>query len=271
MSHPQYLLRFDDICPTMDWRIWEKIEEHLVRRNVKPLLAVVPDNHDPSLQVNPPSPEFWDRVRTWQERGWTIALHGFQHRYVSRNAGIVAVRKKSEFAGLPVEEQREKLERGREIFTREGVHARVWIAPGNTFDETTVALLPSVGIRVICDGYFRFPFVCARGLTWVPQQLFGFRPAPPGVWTVCYHHNLWSAEQFRKFVASVDAYEQSISSLDQVLEPSRHPARKGSEWLCLHPRLSRLVIRLELKLWGWLGHRDRNGHTPNIDAAGATT
>ena len=179
-STTQYLLRFDDICPTMNWRVWAEIETVLVQRQLKPLLSVVPDNRDPGLQVDSPAGDFWDRAGVWQERGWTIALHGFQHRYVTRNAGMVAVRKKSEFAGLQADVQREKLRRGLEIFERERITPRVWIAPGNSFDATTVALLPEFGIRVISGGYFRYPYVCPRRMTWVPQQMYYFRPAPAG-------------------------------------------------------------------------------------------
>src|SRR5687767_4013101 len=132
MNTPQYLLRFDDICPTMNWGVWTEIERILVGCGVKPVLAVVPDNRDPMLEVDLPVHDFWDRVRAWQKRGWTIALHGFQHRYVTPNAGICGLSNKSEFAGLRVEEQREKLRRAMEIFKREGIVARVWIAPGHT-------------------------------------------------------------------------------------------------------------------------------------------
>jgi len=243
-STTQYLLRFDDICPTMNWRVWAEIETVLVQRRLKPLLAVVPDNRDPGLQVDPPAGDFWDR-------GWTIALHGFQHRYVSQNAGLVAVRKKSEFAGLPTEQQREKLRRGMEIFERERITSRVWIAPGNAFDAATVALLPNFGISVISAGHFQFPYVCPVGMTWVPQQLYYFRPAPAGVWTVCYHHNQWGASQPRKFREDVDHYGANIVSLDTVLDGSVLPECKWSAWLCTHPRLSRFLIRSELKLWSW--------------------
>src|SRR5260370_42375028 len=54
----------------------------LMARRLKPILAVVPDNQDPMLKVDAPVADFWDRVRQWQARGWTIALHGYQHRYV---------------------------------------------------------------------------------------------------------------------------------------------------------------------------------------------
>jgi predicted deacetylase len=251
MNNPQYLLRFDDICPTMNGRVWAEIETVLIQRQLSPILAVVPDNRDPNLQVDSPAGDFWDRVRVWQDRGWTIALHGFQHRYVTRNAGMVAVRKKSEFAGLPADVQREKLRRGVEIFEREGIKSRVWIAPGNSFDAATVALLPEFGIRVLSAGYFRHPYVCPRQMTWVPQQLYYFRPAPAGVWTVCYHHNQWGASKFGKFREDADRYGANIVSLDAVLDGGVRPECKWSAWLCTRPHLSRFVIRSELKLWNW--------------------
>jgi predicted deacetylase len=235
----------------MNWGLWAEIESVLVERRLKPILAVVPDNRDPALQVDSPAVEFWDRARAWQDRGWTIALHGFQHRYVSRNAGMVAVRKKSEFAGLPAEEQREKLRLGMEIFDREGIMSRVWIAPGNAFDATTVTLLPSFGIHVISAGYFQFPYVCPRGVTWVPQQLHYFRPAPRGVWTVCYHHNQWNASRVGKFREEIDEYGANIVSLEDVVDRNAQRECGWSAWLCTRPRLSHFLIRGELKLWSW--------------------
>ncbi|PYJ82831.1 MAG: hypothetical protein DME22_17315 [Verrucomicrobia bacterium] len=205
----KYLLRFDDLCPTMNWKLWSEIEAALTEHQLQPILAVVPDNQDPVLNVAPAVKDFWERVRQWQARGWTIGLHGFQHKYVATHAGIGTVRKKTEFAGLRAEEQSEKLRRGVEIFERQGIKSRVWIAPNNSFDATTVRLLSRFGIDIICDGNFRFPYVCPltpslspsdgetvreRGwMTWVPQQLSCLRLAPPGVWTVCYHHNRWTA------------------------------------------------------------------------------
>ena len=29
MKEPAYLVRFDDVCPTMDWETWNKIEKVL--------------------------------------------------------------------------------------------------------------------------------------------------------------------------------------------------------------------------------------------------
>src|SRR5262245_38354882 len=76
MTESRYLIRFDDICSTMNWLVWDAIESQLIRYAVRPILAVVPDNRDPNLIVDPPRSDFWERVRRWQSRGYTIALHG---------------------------------------------------------------------------------------------------------------------------------------------------------------------------------------------------
>jgi len=251
----KYLLRFDDICPTMNWQVWSEIEAALLDQDLKPILAVVPDNQDPVLKVDPPVEDFWERVRTWQARGWTIALHGYQHRYVTHSPGIVTPIKRSEFAGVPVAEQEEKLRRGVEIFERHGIKSYVWIAPANSFDAATVSLLPKVGISTICDGNFRFPFI-RRNMFWIPQQLFGFRPAPLGVWTVCYHHNHWTTADCRNFRQDLDRYAQEISSLDDIAHEWGGRRSWCSWFLCSSPCLSPLLIRCELKLASLLKSRE---------------
>ncbi len=251
MRNTQYLLRFDDICPTMNWTVWPEIEGALAERNLKPILAVVPDNRDPVLEVEPAVEDFWERVRSWQARGWTIALHGYQHRYVTCHRGIVTVKKKSEFAGVPAAEQEAKLRRGVEIFERQGIKSHVWIAPSNSFDAATVSLLPKFGITTICDGNFRFPFLDRGNVFWIPQQLFRFRPAPAGTWTVCYHHNHWTSEDLRRFRADLDQYGPKILSLDDIVREYGGRPSRGSAFLCASPRLSPLLIRCQLKLVGW--------------------
>ena len=71
----RYLVRFDDLCPTMNWANWRVLEAMLLQAGISPILAVVPDNRDPKLVAGPPAPDFWDHVRAWQARGWAIGLH----------------------------------------------------------------------------------------------------------------------------------------------------------------------------------------------------
>ena len=255
MKHPfkkRFLLRFDDICPTMRWATWSEIEKALIDHDIKPLLAVVPDNRDPVLEVDRPVTDFWERVRHWQGLGWNIALHGYQHLYVARDGGLVTRRKKSEFASLSAQEQEEKLRRGMEIFEREGIQSRVWIAPGNAFDATTVSLLPRFGIDVISAGWFWGPFVGPHEMTWLPCQLSIMRPVPAGFWSVCYHHNSWSRAELSEFQNDLERYHHQIAGLDEVLETSPKRRARWCYHFCTSPRLSSFVLRVHLKLWKML-------------------
>lgn len=229
----RYLIRFDDICPTMNWDVWDRVEAVLVETQVRPILAVVPNNRDPKLEVMAPRADFWQRVRKWQEMGWSIALHGYEHRYETRDSGLIGINQYSEFAGLPRDIQRHKLCKALDIFKGNGVRADAWVAPGHSFDATTVELLLELGLDVISDGYFWRP-VRMMGAQWVPQQLWRFRPCPGGIWTVCYHTNHFSSIDIDKLARTLLIYRDRMTSLEEVLAASRSvwasPADKLFAW-----------------------------------------
>ena len=222
----KFLLRFDDMCPTINWDVWQKLEDIMVEEDVRPILSVIPDNQDPVLHECEPNERFWERVRAWQARGWTIGLHGYQHRYVTRNPGIIGLKPYSEFAGVPREEQQVKLKQALDIFTREGVRADCWVAPAHSFDENTVSTLIDLGVRTISDGLALYPHRDSQNVMWVPQQLWRFRAVPFGVWTSCIHSTddlYLNSEHFRRCLrkhmhsitnlpAMVDAYDQRKST-----------------------------------------------------------
>jgi Uncharacterized protein conserved in bacteria (DUF2334) len=203
----KYIVRFDDFCPTMNWVVWEQIELILVKYNIKPIIAVVPDNRDPKLVVDPPREDFWEKVRAWQAAGWVIAIHGHQHLYTTRESGIMRINEYSEFAGLSYETQRNKLEKGLAIFAEHNVRADAWIAPAHAFDKNTV--------KALLDYYWR-P-VMRLGALWIPQQLWRFRPLTFGLWTVCLHHNNYSDKELKKLGFDIERYAPAIISFDQVV------------------------------------------------------
>jgi predicted deacetylase len=209
----QYLLRFDDLCPTMNWSAWREIEALLVDTGVAPLLAVVPANADPTLCVDPPEPAFWDSVRRWQARGWAIGLHGYTHQYVTAEGGIMGIHPLSEFAGLPRDWQRDKLARGLQIFADQGVRADVWVAPAHSFDGATLAALRESGLTCVSDGFMPYPGRDDEGMIWIPQQIGRFRPLPFGVWTVCVHHNQWGSRDVAALGADLRRYADRMTSL----------------------------------------------------------
>ncbi len=211
----KYLVRFDDFCPTMNWPVWNQLEMILEKHDIKPIIAIVPDNRDQKLAVGPPMLDFWARVRAWQAAGWFIAMHGYQHQYLTSDAGIMRINKFSEFSGLSYQEQRNKLAKGVAVFKEHGVRIDGWIAPAHSFDANTVKALLDLNINIISDGFYWRP-VSKLGALWIPQQLWRFRKMSYGLWTVCLHHNEYSALSIKKFAQDIEDYAPAIISVDQV-------------------------------------------------------
>lgn len=242
----QYLLRFDDISPTMNWGVWSEIENILIDLNVKPILAVIPDNRDRDLQVFKPHTEFWDRVRKWQSLGWTIGLHGYQHRVLTKEAGLVGLNQKSEFAGLPLQTQEDKLRKAIEVFQKENVTPEVWVAPFHSFDSITVIALKKLGIHCISDGLFILPYKDRQDMMWIPQQLWKFRTLPFGIWTICFHCNQWTETELKQFRSDVYFYKKFIASWNEIFSMYQH--RNLNFYDDFIARLFRLLIKEKRRL-----------------------
>jgi len=216
MTGATYLVRFDDICPTMNWESWDQIEAVLISLNIKPLLAVVPDNQDEKLKVSKLNTEFWSRVRKWQSLGWSIAVHGYQHRYQTKEAGLMRLNKYSEFSGLPYSVQNDYLTKAFAIFERNNVRPDLWIAPAHSFDKITIQVLSEHGIKVISDGFY-VRSIKRLGMIWVPQQLWQFRNFRFGQWTVCYHLNSCSKVELDKICSDLIDFKNKITTLEKVV------------------------------------------------------
>jgi predicted deacetylase len=214
----RFLLRFDDVCPTMNWEIWNEVEKLLIEYRVSPIVAIVPDNVDEKLKVESPVQDFWKRVRGWQDRGWTIGLHGYQHRYVTSDSGLVGLNRYSEFAGLPEDVQQEKIRKGMVIFRRNGIQPTIWVAPAHSFDKYTIRALSRAGIGMISDGFALWPYRDENGMQWIPQQVWRFRKLPAGVWTICYHTNDWKRIDIDRFRAHLLTNHHRISTVEDAVK-----------------------------------------------------
>lgn len=213
-----YLIRFDDICETMNWSIWKNIENILIKTNCRPILSVVPDNQDKVLKIDQAEPRFWEHVRRWQSMGWTIGLHGYQHRFVTQDSGLIRANRYSEFAGLPAELQRCKITKGIQIFKSEGIKANIFVAPAHSFDLITIRELRKIGIRCISDGFFLFPHLDSEDMMWIPQQLWRFYRMPIGVWTICFHHNNWKGNDLLGFHRTIVKNKHKIVDVNKVID-----------------------------------------------------
>ncbi len=212
----QYLLRFDDLCPTVSRTGWERFLPLIEEFNIRPIVAIVPDNQDSDLERAEPDPEFWARMRQLEAAGATIALHGYQHLCLSGGRSLVQLHHRTEFAGVDAATQAQWIDAGLRILRGQGLNPRVWVAPRHGFDRNTLAALRRAEIGVLSDGFARVPFT-RGGLTWVPQQLWAPVEKSKGLWTICVHTNSARAllvDQLKDFLR---LHAAQFTSVDRVL------------------------------------------------------
>jgi peptidoglycan/xylan/chitin deacetylase (PgdA/CDA1 family) len=221
----QYLLRFDDLYPTVSRSRWERFLPLLEEFRLCPILAVVPDNRDRDLERAEPDPGFWAEMRAMEDAGAAIALHGYRHLCRSKGKSLVPLHSRSEFAGVDPDSQREWIESGLDILRGHGLDPRVWVAPRHGFDRNTLRALRNERIALLSDGLARVPFM-RGGLTWIPQQLWAPVEKPGGLWTICIHPNTARdslVDQLRDFLRR---HAAQFTSVDRVVEELK-PAKLG--------------------------------------------
>jgi len=212
----QYLLRFDDLCPTVALDRWERFLPLIEEFGIRPIVAVVPENRDRELDRSAPDPEFWARMRALQAAGATIALHGYRHLCRSKGKSMVPLHTHSEFAGVPLDLQREWIAAGLNILRGEGLNPRIWVAPRHGFDRNTLQALQAEGIGLLSDGFARVPFT-REGITWLPQQLWSPVIKSNGLWTICIHTNTARSSLVDLMRTFLSQRAAQFTSVDRVL------------------------------------------------------
>lgn len=215
------LLRIDDICPTMNFHQFQIAMGMMDRYNVKPLLGVVPDCQDPDLQIEPVHADFWDFVKALQDKGYTIAMHGYIHRFDNHARGIVVQRWDSEFAGHPYEVQLEKIRKGKEVLESHGIHTDIFFAPGHSYDENTLRALAACGFKYMSDGLSSKPYSW-HGITCIPARSAGMPRLSNGTnHTAVFHVHEWVREDkkycYRQFVNLLEQHHKEILSWDNYI------------------------------------------------------
>ena len=215
------LIRFDDICENMEWGLMEKCENLLHEFDIKPVIGVIPNNKDKELLKYPKKNNFWDIVRGWQAKGWTIAMHGNNHVYdtETKKKDYFNYGGKSEFFGHPLNEQIERLSLGLKKFKSEEIKIRVFFAPNHTYDENTLVALKKLGLNEVIDGYGLFPYR-KFDINFIPQLFYKNIMLPYGIQSTQIHLNYWSSkdfEIFKKFLVKnknkIITYEQAINKV----------------------------------------------------------
>lgn len=228
-----YLMRLDDASEYMDIAKWKRMEELLDKYDIKPIFGIIPANEDPELLKYGKVDNFWKLMTAWIEKGWVPALHGYSHVFETNGGGINPVNKRSEFAGVPLERQKDKISKGTKILIEHGITPCVFFAPAHTFDENTIrALKESSDIRIVSDTIAYDKYKGADGITYIPQQSGRVRKLPFKTVTFCYHPNLMNDKAFEDLEQFIQKNRHSFSdvSLESVTRP-KNMLDKMLNWL----------------------------------------
>lgn len=184
-----YIIRLDDYADHRDVERWNKMFILLDKYDIKPIVGVIPNCKDKLFEKYPVDTKFWDNVNSLASKGYHIAMHGYEHKYVTRNAGINPINSFSEFAGLCYYEQKEKIAKAYQMFLKNGISPTIFFAPGHTFDfETIAALAEETNIRIISDTISSNIYK-ENGMIFIPVQSGRCRTLPVKCLTFAYHPN----------------------------------------------------------------------------------
>lgn len=214
------LIRFDDLCPTMDWTQWRRAKEVLDSIRVTALLGVIPDNQDPELKIDVQRDDFWEYIKKIQKDGFTIAMHGYQHVFDIQASGLSTPKKHSEFAGHPFELQYKRIKEGKRVLNEHGIETDVFFAPAHSYDDNTLKSLASNGFKYLSDGkslkpYKRHGIVCYPELTGGIPRLNGFTDYYTAVFHVHEWVRLGNEHAFEKFNMFCQTYKDEIVSFEE--------------------------------------------------------
>ena len=159
------VIRMDDICPKMKKKPFQRMRKLLESYGATAIIGVVPECRDDSLNLEEEDPYFWNMISDLQKKGWTIAMHGCFHQYVTNSNGMISNNKRSEFAG-------------------------------HSYDKNTLLALKNLGFKYITDGLTSKPYTF-NDLTFIPCIESKIKKCNR-LSTVCYHTNMIMEQRYEE-------------------------------------------------------------------------
>ena len=239
-------IRMDDTTPDMDWGKFLRFKDILDKHGIKPLIGVVPDNRDFKLALNPVRADFWSYVKELQDSGWTVAMHGLNHLYTTKEAGLFPIGGKSEFAGLPYEKQEEMVRAGKQILQDKGISTDIFMAPSHSFDSNTLKALKKNGFTTITDGFGTEPFK-SHGMVFYPisvKRSDSLKDERDGLVTFVYHANTMDEKDFAKLAELLQTGKAVSYSEFRKLD-IRNRSICGDVWQYCLAKAKYMAVRLK--------------------------
>ena len=247
-------IRMDDITPDMNWDNFLALKALFDRYHICPLIGVVPDNRDDGLRIMEPREDFWEYLKELQGEGGMIAQHGCYHQYTTRKGGLFPLNCFSEYAGVPLEQQRSMISCGKKKLEERGIYTDIFMAPGHTFDKNTLKALKECGFSFLTDGFGKKPY-CREGLTFLPvssRKKDCFR-GKQGYTTLVIHANGMNASEIGWYERMLAEYPEKFISYKEFMEiPGEKRGFAGNLAEYLQASAKRILVKL-------IGLRHGNG------------
>ena len=239
-------IRMDDITPDMDWEKFHFFEKLFEEVGITPLLGIVPDNQDENLHRNESYADFWSYMKKLQDKGYVLALHGYQHVYSTKSGGMFPLNDFSEFAGRSYEEQKKDLQAAKRILEANGIHTDIFMAPAHSYDANTLKVLKELGFHKITDGFGKKPYMW-KGITFYPISFMLSRSLKKsaGYTTMVIHANTVSENQLDQYRELMQKHGGDMISYTEYLNVTPDKGtilKRWNEYLCAKCKF--ILVRL---------------------------
>lgn len=213
----RYLVRLDDITPYMNRRRFEAVRDILDRYKIRPIIGVVPDCRDENIYAPKGERysdiEFKELLAELTAGGWTIAQHGTNHVYSTKDGGLLGINPFSEFAGLSYDTQYTKLKQGQARLRGLEIDTTLFMAPGHSFDMNTLKALKTLGFSAVTDGLYHKPYI-REGILFIPCTLTAYDKMKDTD-TICLHPNLMDDTDLRELERFLEKHAYEATDYDE--------------------------------------------------------
>lgn len=174
---------------------------------------------------------FWDYIKALEEAGWVIAMHGCYHIYATDRGGIFPLNNFSEFAGLPLERQKELLGEGKRLLGERGLETGIFMAPAHSYDYNTLRALKETGFEALTDGFGNSPYRW-KGLDFYPISFLLGRTlnGKKGYSTMVVHTNTVSDADLKQYEENFKRKDISWISYGEYLRAAKKRRTLPGRW-----------------------------------------
>lgn len=211
-------VRMDDITPHMNWDNFYFFQGLFKEAGIMPLLGIVPDCKDESLECGAFRSDFYDIMSSLQKEGYCLSMHGCYHKYSTKKGGLFPLNNFSEFAGVSYIEQKEMLLSGKRKLEENGIVTDIFMAPAHSYDKNTLKALKELGFTKMTDGFGKRPYQY-KGMNFYPIsfRLGSSLKQKEGYTTMVLHANTITEKDKERYIAIFKQYGKDMISYSDYI------------------------------------------------------